>query len=56
MVRDGRLGDVVAGGDVTGTDRAGRRKLAKDGQADGVCGRLQQPNLRFRVAPHEANI
>jgi hypothetical protein len=49
---DGRLGDVVARRDIARADRARQGQLAKDGQAGGVCSRLQQQNFGIGVAFH----
>ena len=56
MMRDGRLRDGVAAGNVTRADRADTSQLAKDRQARGVPGRLQQENLGIGRALHGANI
>ena len=52
VVRDGRLGDAVTCGDVTGAHGPGQGELAQDRKPDGVGGRLQEQDVRVRLTLH----
>jgi hypothetical protein len=52
VVRDGRLTDPAAVGEVAGADRAVGAELPQDRQSRGVGGGLQEQDVRFRGAFH----
>ena len=52
MVRDGRLTDPAAVGEVAGADRTLGAELPQDRQSRGVGGGLQEQDVRFRGAFH----
>jgi hypothetical protein len=56
MVRDGRLTDPAAIGEVAGADRTLGAELPQDRQSRGVGGGLQEQDVRFRRAFHAFSI
>ncbi len=56
MVRHGRLADVAAGREVTGTDLSRRAQLAEDRQPRGVRGTLEQPHVRVGLSLHSTRV
>jgi hypothetical protein len=52
VMRDRRLRDVIAAGDIAGTDRASQRELTEDGQPYRVGGSLQEQDLGIGLTLH----